>query len=187
MARRTKNRVRRPVVGVYRSATDARHAMVALEQAGINGGRLEVVGRQGEAGAAPPPAAADRKLMGHVAAPIRRGALVGAAVGAAVGLAFGVAISVQAGDALWEPQLWAPPLAGIFPGAVIGALMAFRLSVAMSPAWSRTFAEVEPGRACVAVGVTSAEEEESAAELLSGTDPEKVLVGTSSGEVRRIC
>ena len=178
---------RRPLVGVYRNMSEAREAMVSLEQAGLNGGRLTIAGEQAESAVARRPAAADSRFLGYIASSIRRGALAGAAVGAGIGLAFGIFLSLRSGDQFWEPELWAPAVAGLFPGAIIGALLGFRLNVAMSPAWSRTFAEVRPGAACVALEVSSDDEEASAAAVLRETHPQEVLVGAGDGEVRRVC
>ena len=159
------------MVGVYRSTGEAREAMVMLEQAGINGGRLEVVGRQAATGAVPPPDAAGA-VVGYVSSVVWRGA----AVGAGLGLVFGLFQSLQAGDGWWEPELWAPILVAIFPGAAIGGLIAFRFNVAMSPAWTQTFAEIPAGTTCVALEVKSDQEQAEAAERLRETVPERVLV-----------
>ncbi|HVL28849.1 MAG TPA: hypothetical protein VM390_11920 [Acidimicrobiales bacterium] len=175
------------VVGVYRSAEEARDAIAELERAGVPPRHISLAGTGAKkARRKASTVGPDDESIRHSAAAVRRGVLIGALVGATAGFAVGMLIVATTDADQWRPEIWVAVI-GLIAGVITGGMIGYRVNVGTSEAWLLTF-KVPPGRVCVAVRPDTDDEEGSATEALRRTGPEKVLAGfPNNGGVEQIC
>lgn len=134
----------------------ARAAIEALENAGVDGDDIELLGRRAEAARTPTsPSGADRRVAGHVLRRLGLGAVIGAAGGAVVGAVLGLIVLTVTSTESGTGLVAAFVLTGIGLGVVVSAFLSFERSVGFSSAWPLTFEDAPEGS--VWVGVYSRE------------------------------
>jgi hypothetical protein len=121
------------VVAEFGSPGEARAAIEALENHGIDGLEVAVLDGQGEGRRQP----ADRRAVKHVGGRVAKGIVIGALIGAAVVGLVGLVVVAAAG---WPAAaVLALMLAGIGFGAVVGAFWSVERGVGLSEDWEKTF------------------------------------------------
>ncbi|HEX6311955.1 MAG TPA: hypothetical protein VF152_10035 [Acidimicrobiia bacterium] len=130
----------------------ARGAIEALENVGVDGDDIDLLGQRAEAARVPSsPSRADRRVAGHMARRIALGAVVGAGAGALVGVVLGLIVlavtSVGGGAGL----VFAFGLIGVGMGVVVMVFLSFERSVGFSDAWPLTFEDAPEGSVWVAI------------------------------------
>lgn len=155
------------VVATYADMEQARKAITALEQGGVEGGNISLEGRAAEQAANRPDvpardAAVARRVTGFSIMGAAAGAMAGAIIGVvAAGLIFG--LNGQA--------LWASTLGMAVAGLAIGGLVAPIAVIGQSPAWETAQQDAPaPGRVRVSVQSTNRDDVQRAMEILRGTD-----------------
>jgi hypothetical protein len=155
----------------FASMEDARRAIQELENAGIDGDDIELVGAGTEPARRPKsPTMEDRRAGRYVAPRVAvgtvAGGVVGALVGAAAGFGLWLAFSMSAGVIL------AGAFAGVLIGSVVGTYIRFERTVGFSQSWSLTFAaDVGAGPLWVTVHVSASDSVDRARRVLEGTHP----------------
>jgi hypothetical protein len=121
------------LIAEFGSPSDARAAIEALENHGIDGLEVAVLDGQGEGRRQ----AADRRAVTQVGGRVAKGIVVGALIGAALLGLVGLAFVAAAG---W-PALAVPAVmvAGIGFGAAVGAFWSVERGVGLSEDWEKTF------------------------------------------------
>jgi enoyl-CoA hydratase/carnithine racemase len=160
---------------------EARVAIEALENAGIDGDDIELLGRPVEdARPAPNPKVVDKRVARHLLPRIAAGALMGAALGAGFGLGLALVLAVVA-DSLGGGVgfVFAITLVGVGLGAVVGALINFERSVGLSDAWPLTFDDVPEGPVWVAVYTEDSRGVSRAADQLAQQHPLELREGAA--------
>ena len=130
---------RRPpaLIAEFASAEEARAAMEALENHGIDGLQISLLDAPAEIRRDP----ADQRLVHYVGRRVVTGVALGAVIGASV---FGVAAVVFAALGWPLGAVVATVLAGIALGAILGAFFSFERGVGMSDSWEDTFLDALP-------------------------------------------
>jgi enoyl-CoA hydratase/carnithine racemase len=152
----------------------ARVAIESLENAGIDGDDIELLGQPVEsARPAPNPKVVDKRVARHLLPRIAVGALFGAAAGVGLGLAVALvlvlaSVSESLGGAGF---VFAITLVGVGLGAVVGALINFERSVGLSDAWPLTFDDVPDGVVWLAVYTADRQAVNRAADVLAEHHP----------------
>jgi len=130
---------RRPpvLIAEFATAEDARAAIEALENHGIDGLEIALLDAPAEARRDP----ADQRLVDYIGRRVVAGVVLGAVVGASV---FGVAAVVFAALGWPLGAVVATVLAGIALGAILGAFFSFERGVGESESWDSTFLDTLP-------------------------------------------
>lgn len=150
----------------------ARAAIEALENAGVDGDDIELLGRRAEAARTPAsPSAADRRVAGHLLRRLGLGALVGAAGGALVGVVLGLVVLAVTSTESGAGLVAAFVLTGIGLGVVVSAFLSFERSVGFSSAWPLTFEDAPEGSVWVAVYSRESHVQERAHDTLARRHP----------------
>jgi hypothetical protein len=143
----TQNPRRRPsLVAQFGTPGDARAAMEALENHGIDGLEITVIDGPADAHRRP----ADRRALVHVSGRVAKGAVLGALVGAAVLGVVGVIVAVAGAPAAVTLAL---ALLGAGLGAAVGAFWSVERGVSMSEDWEKTFQEPAGAAQPMRIGV----------------------------------
>jgi hypothetical protein len=150
----------------------ARVAIESLENAGIDGDDIELLGQPVEsARPAPNPKVVDKRVARHLLPRIAVGALFGAAAGVGLGLAVGLVLASVSESLGGAGLVFAITLAGVGLGAVVGALINFERSVGLSDAWPLTFDDVPDGVVWLAVYTADRQAVNRAADRLAEHHP----------------
>jgi hypothetical protein len=150
----------------------ARAAIEALENAGVDGDDIDLLGRRADAARTPTrPGRADRRVAGHMARSIALGAVIGAAAGAAVGVVLGLIVLAATSTGGGAGLVFAFALVGVGLGVVVTVFLSFERSVGLSDAWPLTFEDVPEGSVWVAVYSRDPKTERRAYEALTGLEP----------------
>lgn len=166
----------------FASMEGARRAIQRLENAGIDGDDIELMGAGSHTARRPKsPTMEDRRTGRYVAPRVVAGTVVGGAmgalVGAVIGLALWLALSMSAGVIL------AGALAGALIGSVVGTYVLFERTVGFSESWSLTFASDEgAGSLWVAVHVAEPDMIERARDVLEAADPLELRADGAAAE-----
>jgi len=134
----------------FESPEQARAAIERLENSGIDGTDIELLGSGADAARRPRrPGPQDRRLARYLVPRVLSGALVGAAAGAGVGLVVGLVlgaiVDTSAGVVASCVVLF------VFAGVTVGAYVRFERNVGFSSDWSATFVDVRGKPLWVAV------------------------------------
>ena len=134
----------------FESPERARDAIHRLENSGIDGTDIELLGSGATAARRPrDPRPQDRRIVRFLVPRIMTGALVGALAGAllgvVVGAVLGVAFDTSAGAIAYFVVF------GIIAGATVGAYVRFERNVGFSDDWSATFVDTRGKPLWVAV------------------------------------
>jgi hypothetical protein len=123
------------LIAEFRSPGDARAAIEALENHGIDGLEVAVLDGQREGRRQP----ADRRALTHLSGRVAKGAVIGALIGAAIlGLVGLVLVAAVGWPAVAVPAVM---VAGIGFGAAVGAFWSVERGVGLSEDWEKTFQE----------------------------------------------
>jgi hypothetical protein len=165
------------LIAEFGSPGDARAAIEALENHGIDGLEVAVLDDPGEGGRE----AADRRAVVHVSGRVAKGVAIGALIGAAILGVVGIVFVAAAG---W-PAVAVPAVmvAGIGFGAAVGAFWSVERGVGLSEDWEKTFQE--PADATVsmriAVYTNAPDDTATARDVLRDHRPIAVRGGQESG------
>jgi hypothetical protein len=141
-------RERQPtLIADFGSPGDARAAIEALENHGIDGLEVAMLKDPGRRGRE----RADRRAVTHVGGRVAKGATIGAAIGAAILGLVGLVLVVAAG---W-PVVAVPAVmvAGIGFGAAVGAFWSVERGVGLSEDWEKTFEQPADADASVSIAI----------------------------------
>jgi hypothetical protein len=139
---------RRPrLIAEFGTAGDARAAIEALENHGIDG--LEVAMLDGDTEGRRQPA--DRRAMTHVGGRVVKGIVMGALIGAAVLGLVGLVVVAAAG--LPAAGIAALAIVGIGLGAAVGAFWSVERGVGLSEDWEKTFQRPTDAATLTKIGV----------------------------------
>ena len=158
----------------------ARVAIESLENAGIDGDDIELLGQPVEnARPAPNPKVVDKRVARHLLPRIAVGALFGAAAGVGFGLAVALVLASVAESLGGAGFVFAITLVGVGLGAVVGALINFERSVGLSDAWPLTFDDVPDGVVWLAVYTADRQAVNRAADRLAEHHPLELRKGAA--------
>jgi hypothetical protein len=140
---------RPPQMARYRTLPDARHAIEALEDHGVDGNDIALVGEGAiEAEHSPDRVERDKRFLSHTVLSVAAGALLGGLAGIAIGaLCIGAVVLVWP-DGIDHP-LWAFAFVSGFvmaAGMVLGGFVAIARHTGFSESWDVTFGNA-PGAA----------------------------------------
>jgi len=160
------------VVATFPDTAAARHAIDALERAGVDGDDISLLGRAVDAAAAQEDTRErDAHLFGDVMDKALKGGAVGTVAGALAGtVAFaipGIGPGIGAG-------IWAATLGGAVAGGAVGGMAGGVAATNETEDWELTYEEVGAGRVLVAVHTDDEAEADRLAELLQKHDPLKI-------------
>ena len=171
------------VIATYRSPSEARAALTALERKGVEAADIEVFGPGMDPATLPitndEQRSADMDMTGNIA---RRGA-IGVAIGAAAGALVGwLAAWIVGGSPGWQVGA---ALAGLVAGAPLGFLYAGFSGLSVSEEWGETF-ESDGGETSVAVHATDRGEFERALNALRATHASRLCTCGRDGQLRDV-
>ena len=164
-------------VATFPDMESAREVIAALEQAGIEGGDISLLGRAAqEAAADPNTQSRDAGPAKDVTTAAVTGAAVGTGAGAIAGLVGGaLAFGIPGVGPVLGSAIWASVLGGAGVGSAIGGLVGGTAATQDSPDWETTYNEsVRSGRVLVGVHSDSRETVDRAAEILNAKQPAKL-------------
>ncbi|MDQ3028550.1 MAG: hypothetical protein M3R09_00665 [Actinomycetota bacterium] len=138
----------------------AREAIGALEDRGVDGSHISLLGRQGEKAVEDPDTAGrDERMMDTHAKTAAGGIVGGAGVGGAVGFLAGIAaFGIPGVGPAVAGGIWALTLGGAAAGSGVGLAATSYAKIKQSEAWDLTYDTVSNGQ--VVVGVHTADESE---------------------------
>jgi hypothetical protein len=153
----------------------ARTAIEALENAGVDGDDIDLLGRRAEAARTPTsPARADRRAAVHMAKRIALGAAVGAVAGAVVGVALGLLVLAITSTGGGGGLVFAFALVGVGMGVVVTVFFSVERGVGFSDAWPLTFEDGPEGSVWVAVYTRDPHTQARADEALTRLNPRQL-------------
>ena len=167
------------IAGRFRTMGKARDVVRALDNAGIDGNDLRLVGPAAEAAAtATTNETADRRVTRYVTPRVVAGTAIGAVVGAAVGLVASLLALAAKDDVSSGAALVTMATLGVaLLGAVVGAMLTFERTVSLSEDWPMTFEETGTADVWVAVYTEDAVTRARAADTLERFDPVEIRGG----------
>jgi hypothetical protein len=172
----TQSTPRRPpaLIAEFASAEEARAAMEALENRGIDGLEISLLDAPAKARRDP----ADQRLVHYLGGRVVTGVALGAVIGATV---FGVA-AVVFGALGWPlGAVVATVLTGIALGAILGAFFSFERGVGLSDSWENTFLDELPKPIRVGVHAVTDSDTARAREALEHHRPLAIRTPQGSG------
>lgn len=179
------------IVATYADPGQARHAIEALERAGVEAGNISILGDGTEPTAEPETNVEQREtdlaVTGTVGKRAFGGLLMGAIIGALIGGGGGYLLHELAGIG---PNAITVALAGAVSfgaiGAYAGGWYGGASALPVSDAWGETFESLRGGQACVAVRSHEADQAERAAEALASTEAIRVVRFGKDGQQTQI-
>jgi hypothetical protein len=156
VATRSRNARRSPsLIAEFGTPGDARAAIEALENHGIDGLEITLLDDHGEDRRQP----ADRRALTHVGGRVAKGAALGALVGAVILAVVGLVVAAAGGPVA---AIAVPPIIGAGLGAAVGAFWSVERGVGMSEDWEKTFQEPAAATKPMRVGVYTKAETDTA-------------------------
>jgi hypothetical protein len=166
---RQSERRRPTLIAEFGTPGDARAAIEALENHGIDGLEITVLDAPGEGRRQP----ADRRALTHVGGRVAKGAVLGALIGAVLLGVISLVVAAAGGPIAAIVVL---PIMGAGLGAAVGAFWSVERGVGVSEDWEKTFQEpaaaAEPTR--VAVYTNADEDTARARQVLEDHRPRDV-------------
>ncbi len=143
----------RSVTATFTNAEAARSAIGALEDGGVDGSRIVLLGQQAaEASQEATTARQDERFIDRITKTIAGGMVFGGLVGATLGfIAAFFAFILPEGGSLQAGGVWALVVGGLVVGHIIGFLIFGLGRMKQSQAWERSYADVSEGPARVGV------------------------------------
>ena len=157
------------VIASFADMDAARAAIGALEDHGVDAGRISLLGRQAaEAVHDPDSVGRDERMMDVQARTAAKGAAAGAGVGGTVGFLAGVAaFGVPGIGPAVAGGIWAMTLGGAAAGSGVGLATNAYARIKQSEAWEASYDTVSAGRVVVGVHTPDAGELEDAERILA--------------------
>jgi hypothetical protein len=153
--------------------TDARAAIEALENKGIDGSDIVLAGRVAHEASAPgDEEPTDERMTRHVGSRVITGAVIGGSIGAAVGAALGLLVTVV--SSVDASVIFGSVLAGLLIGAIAGTFVSFERGVGHSESWELTFHDPASGAVWVTIATDEPEMIGTATEVLHSLHPMEV-------------
>jgi hypothetical protein len=153
----------------FRDMTDARAAIEALENQGVDGSDIVLAGRVAHEASTPgDEEPTDERIIRHVGSRVVAGAAIGAAVGAVLGVLVTVASSVD------SSVVFGSVLAGLLIGGIAGTFVSFERGVGHSESWELTFHDPASGAVWVTIATDEPETIGTATEVLHSLHPMEV-------------
>lgn len=161
------------VVATYGQVERARDAVLALGRAGIEAGKVSMVGRDVEEVASDPDTRLrDLEVTGEVARKAALGGATGSLIG---GLAGAAAFVVPGVGPAIGTGIWAAVAAGGAAGGAVGGMVGGVASIDLNDEWELTFQDaLRGGKVLVAVHADDEEQAAEARRTLEEHGPEKV-------------
>lgn len=157
------------VSAVYPTMQQAKRGVEALEESGVEGSDIELRGQAARAATTTGDTEQrDTAFLRQAGRNAARGIVSGGLVGAVFGLVIGV---IGFSDRMGA--LAALVIGGLVAGAGLGLLVFSLATQKQSQAWEATLEDVD-GPVVVGVRTTDADELETAAKALAGTEPERL-------------
>jgi len=129
----------------------ARVAIEALENVGVDGDEIELLGQPADVARTPTaPKGPDRRVALHLIRRIAVGAAAGALGGVVLGLIIGFGVAAVTSDGS-SGLVTALVIVGVGLGTTVGILVSFERAIGLSDAWPLTFEDVPDGPVWVAV------------------------------------
>lgn len=168
------------VAASFPSMESARVAIEALENAGVDGDYIELLGQPADAARTPSdPKPTDRRVALHLVRRVAVGAVVGALAGIALGLLVGLIVAGITDTDSRSGLVTAIAIVGIGIGTTLGILLGFERAIGLSDAWPLTFEDVPDGPVWVAVYTRARQERARAAEALARHHPLELRRGAA--------
>ncbi len=134
----------------FESPDQARAAIERLENSGIDGTDIELLGSGADAARRPrDPKPQDRRFGRYLVPRVLSGALVGGAAGVLIGSIVGMIVSVATDASIGVAVYCA--VFGLFAGSTVGAYVRFERNVGFANDWSATFVDTRGKPLWVAV------------------------------------
>jgi hypothetical protein len=165
------------LVAEFGSSGNARAAIEALENHGIDGLEVAMLDGQGEGHRQP----ADRRAVKHIGGRVAKGIVIGALIGAAILGLVGLVVVAAAG---WPAAaVLALIVAGIGFGAAVGAFWSVERGVGLSEDWEKTFQRPDDAATFTRVAVYTKAEDDTrrAREVLEDHRPLAVQSSVETG------
>lgn len=170
------------VVATFGDLAKANDAALALSRAGIEAGRISILGRgQEEAAGDPDTRLRDMEATGEVARKAGAAGVAGAALGALAGAA---AFAIPGVGPVIGSGIWGAALAGGAAGGAVGGMVGGVSVLSLEEFDLKYQGALRDGKAMVAVAVDSDGDAAEARKQLQQEDPEDVHV--IDGQGRRI-
>jgi hypothetical protein len=169
------------VAASFPSMESARVAIEALENAGVDGDEIELLGQPADAARTPTdPKGPDRRMALHLVRRVALGAVAGAVAGLVLGVLVGLVVAgfTDATDSR-SGLATAIAIVGVGIGTTLGILIAFERAIGLSDAWPLTFEDVPDGPVWVAVYTRARRERARAAEALARHHPLELRRGAA--------
>jgi hypothetical protein len=162
------------VTGCYPDMEGARAGVEALEEAGVAGSRISLLGQAAEEAAeVSDTRQRDEQTIREGMKSTIGGAAAGTGVGAAVGFIAGaVAFGIPGIGPAVAAGIWATTLGGAVAGGGVGFTAGAMARMKQSEAWELTLADVREGRVIVGAHTDDPEEFARASEALEQTGPD---------------
>lgn len=172
------------ITACFPSMERARTAVEALEEGGIGGSSISLLGRAAEAAAdRTDTAAVDEKIIQEGMKSTLGGAVVGTGIGAVAGFVAGaVVFGVPGIGPTVAAGLWALTIGGGVAGGGVGFVAGAMVRMKQSQAWALTLSDVGEGYVVVGVHTDDRQEYDHAAEILDGTAPDRIRRFGQDGE-----
>jgi hypothetical protein len=163
----------------FADTQSARSAIEALENAGVDGGEIELLGSHvgaGSLGGDNEPS--DRRTGRYISRRLALGAAAGALAGMLGGLALALVLLAVTDDVSRVGVLWACVIVSVGIGTTLGTFLGLERSVGSSEAWPATFQDDAAGPVWVAVFTRNSEATARARHALLSRDPVELRTGT---------
>jgi MFS family permease len=129
-----------PLWARFASRGDARTAIEALQEAGVDGNDIELLGTPpGSTSSVELTRAVDRRIAGYLAGRVGRAILIGAVGGLLAGTTAAAVLIAATAPASALAELIAVAIVGVLLGATCGAYVGFERAGTLSDAWPLTF------------------------------------------------
>jgi hypothetical protein len=152
---RQRERRRPTLIAEFGTPGDARAAIEALENHGIDGLEITVLDAPGKDRRQP----ADRRALTHVGGRVAKGAALGALAGAVILGVVGLVVAAAGGPVAAMVVLL---IIGAGLGAAVGAFWSVERGVGMSEDWEKTFQEPASATKPMRIGVYTKAETDTA-------------------------
>jgi hypothetical protein len=179
-ARRRTSIASPTIAAKFADAQSARSAIEALENAGVDGGEIELLGSH--VGAVSPGGdnePSDRRAGRYISRRLALGAAAGALTGMLAGLALALVLLAVTDDVSRVGVLWACVIVSVGIGTTLGTFLGLERSVGFSESWPATFDDDAAGPLWVAVFTRDPTATARARHALQARDPVELRTGTS--------
>ena len=156
------------ITGAFRSMEEARAAIGALEDRGVDASRIVLLGDQAaQASSEATTARQDERFVDRMTKTIYGGMLFGGVIGALLGFVAGFFAFILPSEGSFQAGgVWGLVLGGLIAGHVLGFLVFGLARMKQSQAWEQSYADVSEGPARIAVRSPNRSEIDTAVKVL---------------------